>query len=138
MLRPDGVRIGSVVYDVIDKDTIVSQGIQCYGMIDFEQSAIYLDSKLTSKQKLELTFLHEVVHGLLYSRSLKEAAANEELVDEIAIALHQLILDNPEMFLPEDLVEVLLEQGIVVEEKQEEEEEDKKCDCECDNCKGGK
>lgn len=137
MLIPDRVRIGSIDYEVIDKDTIVGQGVQCYGLIDFEQCHILLDAGIQSQQKLELTYLHEVVHGLLYSRSLKEAAANEELVDEIAIALHQLIRDNPEMFLPEDLLQVLYEEEVVEEEQKEEQTEEYK-ECECDKCKGGK
>ena len=99
MQIPKQVRIGSIDYDVVDPgEAILFNGQQCYGMIDFVDSQIYLDTTIQGKQKLELTFLHEVVHGMLQSRSLDEAAANETLVDEIAIALHQLIRDNPKIF----------------------------------------
>ena len=99
MQIPKQVRIGSIDYDVVDPgEAILFNGQQCYGMIDFVDSQIYLDTTIQGKQKLELTFLHEVVHGMLQSRSLDEAAANETLVDEIAIALHQLIKDNPKIF----------------------------------------
>ena len=130
MQIPDIIRIGSIEYEVEDKEMLVLGGQQCYGMIDFEASKIYLDTSLTSKQRVETTLLHEVVHGLLYHRSLKEEAQNEVLVDEIAVALHQLIKDNPVLFLPDELYSVLeeVEEEIteVVEEAVAEEGEDKK------------
>ena len=125
MQIPDTIRIGSIEYEVEDKEMLVLGGQQCYGMIDFEQSKIFLDTTLTSRQRLEQTFLHEIVHSLLYHRSLKEEAQNEVLVDEIAVALHQLIKDNPILFLPDELYNILeFEDEEVVEEKKEEKEND--------------
>lgn len=122
MQIPDRVRIGSIEYEVIEENEkpILLNGNQCYACVDFEQSKIFLDTTLTSKQRLEQSFLHEISHALLYSRSLKEEAANEILVDEIAIALHQLIIDNPILFLPDEIYNVL------EFEDEEEKVEDKK------------
>ena len=125
MQIPDTIRIGSIEYEVEDKEMLVLGGQQCYGMIDFEQSKIFLDTTLTSRQRIETTLLHEIVHGLLYHRSLKEESQNEVLVDEIAVALHQLIKDNPILFLPDELYNILeFEDEEVVEEKKEEKEND--------------
>ena len=111
MQIPKEVRVGSIDYEVVEvgETPLVLGGQQCYGMVDFEQSKIFLDTTLTSRQRLEQTFLHEIVHSLLYHRSLKEEAQNEVLVDEIAVALHQLIKDNPVLFLPDELYSVLEE-----------------------------
>lgn len=106
MQIPDSIRIGSIDYEVVKSpQALLYGGQQCYGLCDFENSQIMLDVGVTSKQRLEQTFLHEVVHALLHSRSLKEETCNEELVDEIAWALHQLIKDNAEMFLNEEVEE---------------------------------
>ncbi len=98
---PDKVRIGSVDYDVIIEDkTIVLDASQCKGKIDYEFHKINIDSSIQDKQGQEQTFLHELVHGIARERSLDLEKADEEtIIDEISIGLHQVIRDNPEIFL---------------------------------------
>lgn len=98
---PDKVRIGSVDYDVIIEDkTIVLDSSQCKGKIDYEFHKINIDSSIQDKQEQEKTFLHELVHGIARERSLDLEKADEEtIIDEISIGLHQVIRDNPEIFL---------------------------------------
>ena len=95
---PNKVRIGSIDYDVLIKSPLVLEGKQCNGMIDYSFNEIHLDDNIQGKQTLECTFLHEVVHGLLYSRGLLDASTDETLVEELSKALHQFIRDNPEVF----------------------------------------
>lgn len=114
MQIPDSIRIGSIDYEVVKSpQALLYGGQQCYGLCDFENSQIMIDMEMTSKQRLEQTFLHEICHAMLYSRSLKEATNDENLVDELAWALHQLIKDNPQLFLDE-----------VTEEAEEREKDD--------------
>lgn len=95
---PNTVRIGSVDYTVeLSEKPVVFDYKQCNGLIDFSQSKIVLDAKTLEQQQLEITFLHEVVHGMLHDRNLEEQD-NEQLVEALAYALHQLIRDNPNLF----------------------------------------
>lgn len=94
---PDSIRIGAVDYDIVYKEGLYDEGQQLMGCIDFMNSEISLDDKLQKKQCLELTFLHEVVHGMLYSVQ-SEHTYNETLIEEISKALHQVIRDNPDIF----------------------------------------
>lgn len=98
---PGKVRIGSIDYEVIIEDnTIVLDAVQCKGKINFEFHKISIDSSIQDKQGQEQTFLHELVHGIVEERSLDLKQDDEEtIIDEIAIGLHQVIRDNPEIFL---------------------------------------
>ncbi|WP_023976321.1 hypothetical protein [Clostridium beijerinckii] len=98
---PDKVRIGSIDYEVIIEDnTIVLDAVQCKGKINFEFHKIIIDSSIQDKQGQEQTFLHELVHGIVEERSLDLKQDDEEtIIDGIAIGLHQVIRDNPDIFL---------------------------------------
>ncbi|MDY2736062.1 hypothetical protein [Intestinibacter sp.] len=103
---PNTVRIGSVDYAVeLSEKPIVLDYKQCNGLIDFSQSKIVLDSKTLEQQQLEITFLHEVMHGMLHDRNLEEQD-NEQLVEALAYALHQLIRDNPDIFEEQNMVKM--------------------------------
>lgn len=96
----DKVRIGSSDYSVnISNETLVVDRQECKGMIDYEFHKIKINNSVQDKQGQEQTFLHELVHGIIKERSLDLENADEEtIVDEIAIGLHQVIRDNPEIF----------------------------------------
>lgn len=98
---PVKVRIGSIYYDVIVEDkTIVLDSSQCKGKIDYDFHKINIDSSIQDEQGQEQTFLHELIHGIARERSLDFDNPDEEtIVDGLAIGLHQVIMDNPEIFL---------------------------------------
>lgn len=101
MLIPSKVKIGGCTYNVIveDKDIILN-GRQCKGMIDYEFHTIKIDSSVQDKQGQAQTFLHELIHGIIYERSLDlEKCDEERITDEIAIGLHQVIVDNDDLFV---------------------------------------
>ncbi len=97
---PKLVRIGSMDYKVKLVDSIILKGnTQCYGHIDFDSHIIEIDKSLQDQQGLEHTFLHEVVHGIVNERNLDIKNTDEEdITDEIALGLHQIIRDNPDIF----------------------------------------
>ncbi len=97
---PSKVRIGSMNYNVLLTDkTILKGNQQCYGRIDLEQHKIEIDKTLQDIQGQEKTFLHELIHGIIHERNLDLQNTDEEsLTDELATGLHQIVLDNPDIF----------------------------------------
>ena len=110
MIIPKVVRVGSVFYEVKTQDTpIVMNGAQCLGYCDFFNHIIMLDESMQDEQAMEQTFCHELVHAMMFERKLNleamglSKAQMEEVVDNLGIALHQVLLDNPDIALtPEE------------------------------------
>ena len=110
MIIPKVVRVGSVFYEVKTQDTpIVMKGAQCLGYCDFYSHTIMLDESMQDEQTMEQTFCHELVHALMFERKINLVAMGlsnkqmEEVVDNLGMALHQVLLDNPDMALtPEE------------------------------------
>lgn len=102
MIIPEVVRIGSCDYEVeFTKNDIIVDREQCKAAIDYDNHLISIDSKIGDRQSHEQSFLHEIFHGVLRDRAIK-VDEEEFVVDELAKGLHQIIRDNPEMFMDED------------------------------------
>ena len=106
MIIPELVRVGSVFYEVKTQETpIVMNGVQCLGYCDYYNHTIMLDLSMQDDQTLEQTFLHELVHAMMFERKINLEAMGltnlqmEEVVDNLGIALHQVLLDNPDIAL---------------------------------------
>ena len=110
MIIPELVRVGSVFYEVKTQDTpIVMNGVQCLGYCDYFNHIIMLDESMQDEQTMEQTFCHELVHAMMFERKLNLEAMGlsntqmEEVVDNLGIALHQVLLDNRDIALtPEE------------------------------------
>ena len=110
MIIPELVRVGSVFYQVKTQATpIVMNGVQCLGYCDYYSHTIMLDESMQDEQTMEQTFCHELVHALMFERKINleamglSKAQMEDVVDNLGIALHQVLLDNPDMALtPEE------------------------------------
>ena len=110
MIIPELVRVGSVFYQVKTQDTpIVMNGVQCLGYCDYYSHTIMLDVSMQDEQTMEQTFCHELVHAMMFERKINLEAMGlsnlqmEEVVDNLGIALHQVLLDNPDITLtPEE------------------------------------
>lgn len=110
MIIPELVRVGSTFYQVKTQDTpIVMNGVQCLGYCDYMSHTIMLDLTMSDEQTMEQTFCHELVHALMFERKINLEAMGlsntqmEEVVDNLGIALHQVLLDNPDITLtPEE------------------------------------
>ena len=112
MLIPEVVRIGSFDYLVEFTDNpIVVDYKECFASINYNEHLIQINNTLGDIQTQEQSFLHEMFHGILKDRAI-EVEDEEFVVDELAKALHQIIRDNPTMFLDEE--------NIYFEEKNEE------------------
>lgn len=102
MIIPEVVRIGSCDYFVEFTDNpIVVNHQECYADIDYNLHEIHISNKLGDIQTQEQSFLHEIFHGIVRDRAI-EVEDEEFVVDELAKGLHQIIRDNPIMFLDED------------------------------------
>ena len=106
MIIPELVRVGSVFYEVKTQDTpIVMNGVQCLGYCDYYSHTIMLDESMQDEQTMEQTFCHELVHAMMFERKLNLEAMGlsnaqmEEVVDNLGIALHQVLLDNRDIAL---------------------------------------
>ena len=110
MIIPKVVRVGSVFYEVKTQQTpIVMNGVQCLGYCDLYSHTIMLDESMQDEQTMEQTFCHELVHAMMFERKLNLEAMGlsnaqmEEVVDNLGIALHQVLLDNRDIALtPEE------------------------------------
>ena len=110
MIIPKVVRVGSVFYEVKTQDTpIVMKGVQCLGYCDLYSHTIMLDESMQDEQTMEQTFCHELVHALMFERKINleamglSKAQMEDVVDNLGIALHQVLLDNRDIALtPEE------------------------------------
>ena len=106
MIIPELVRVGSVFYEVKTQTTpIVMNGVQCLGYCDYYSHTIMLDESMQDEQTMEQTFCHELVHAMMFERKLNLEAMGlsnaqmEEVVDNLGIALHQVLLDNRDIAL---------------------------------------
>ena len=110
MIIPELVRVGSVFYEVKTQETpIVINGVQCLGYCDYFNHIIMLDESMQDEQTMEQTFCHELVHAMMFERKLNLEAMGlsnaqmEEVVDNLGIVLHQVLLDNRDIALtPEE------------------------------------
>ena len=110
MIIPELIRVGSVFYQVKTQETpIVMNGVQCLGYCDYYTHTIMLDVTMQDEQTMEQTFCHELVHAMMFERKINLETMGlsnlqmEEVVDNLGIALHQVLLDNPDMALtPEE------------------------------------
>ena len=106
MIIPKVVRVGSVFYEVKTQQTpIVMNGVQCLGYCDYYSHTIMLDMSMQDEQTMEQTFCHELVHAMMFERKINLEAMGlsnlqmEEVVDNLGIALHQVLLDNRDIAL---------------------------------------
>lgn len=104
---PNYVRIGSNYYDIeFTDEPLIIDGRVCMGIIEYYNHVIKIGNNFGDEQQKEQTLLHEIVHGIIDDRSINFKEDSEEfIVDKIAKGLHQVILDNPHMFLEVEITE---------------------------------
>ena len=101
MIIPESVRIGSMDYKVIITDEILLVNHEeCYGKIEYGNHAIKIKKDFQDVQGMESTLLHEIMHGITHERNfVYDRNDDETITQQLAKGLHQLIKDNPNMFL---------------------------------------
>lgn len=100
---PKKLKIGGVSYTVKFVDTVTMGNQVCYGKISYDSSAIELSNKNLGIQCKEMTFLHEILHGIAYQANLT-ITDEEQVIDTLAKGLHQVILDNPNVFQDREVI----------------------------------
>ena len=86
------IKIGYKTYDIIyDNKGLQNDGF--YGQIDYDGNKIRLRSDYDKTEQLN-TFIHEVLHGILYQSGDKNLREDENLINCITNGLTQVIVDN--------------------------------------------
>ncbi len=94
MQIPTHFYIGKKKYQILF-DTEECEDSQAIGLFYEDDREIYLtkiyQGKKQTKKEIESTLLHEIFHALFTSMNRKELSDDEELVDGLAIRLHQVL-----------------------------------------------
>lgn len=99
MKIPNTIKIGWRNY-LIKKcsDRRNDKGQLLAGQINYDDHIIYLDDDVVHPKQQQLSFLHEVIHGIFQMQGQSEWRTNEDLVEAISEGLFQVIDDNPDLF----------------------------------------
>ncbi|MFV0351213.1 MAG: hypothetical protein ACK5JF_02730 [Oscillospiraceae bacterium] len=91
---PNRLKVGGKTYTVEQTEQI-SIGENYLGETIYTDLAIRLLPSMANGM-LEVTFLHEMLHAIF--NHLGYVNHNEKKIDELANALHMVIVDNPDIF----------------------------------------
>ena len=90
---PESVIVSGITYDVVEKDVVVIGDSSNYaGSVDYGQCEIQILKEQNIQRKNE-TFLHELIHAVLFEAGYREEH-DEDIVDDIARGLYQVLKDN--------------------------------------------
>lgn len=91
---PDKIKIGGIVYKVIECTNPSEEDSNIDGQIIYSKQELRLKNDMEQDYK-ENVFVHEIMHGILELIGLEQ---DENLVIRLSNAMHQVIKDNPQMF----------------------------------------
>jgi hypothetical protein len=93
-MLPSKVKICGIDYEVFEAEPRQAneRGDILMGEITYHEATIYINDSINEQLK-NSTFLHEVVHGILYHMG-SEMNDNEKFVEGFASGLHQVFRDN--------------------------------------------
>ena len=97
------IRVGPFFYEVYLTNQDVIDGEEVYGSTHNSDQKIFLDGRRT-RQKVEQTFIHELLHaccfvnGLSYRFNGEKKVDEEDVCREMSMTLYQVIRDNPNIF----------------------------------------
>ena len=83
------VNILGLTYEIIEVD-VVNKSIPRSGEINFVEQVIKIDKTLKADRK-QITLMHEIVHGIFEHLAFTDLIEDEQVVQGIAIALHQIL-----------------------------------------------
>ena len=101
-MKTKKVKIGYKEYEIIKKQQVIELPNDCYGKIDYDKEIIEISNRFNQKQQNQ-TFLHELVHGIFEKLDLYDLRQDERVVNQLATALYEVILDNPHIFTMKDI-----------------------------------
>ena len=91
---PKEIKILGIPYKIEEVEYISREDFRL-GQVDFIHSEIKILEDMSKPMK-EQTLLHEIIHATFKAIALDYT--NEEQVQQLASALHQIITDNPLIF----------------------------------------
>ena len=96
---PDSVIIDAVRYAILRvKEPLILDGRICNAVVDYNTAQIkILEGGNIGEGNAAKLLMHEIVHALLFERGMPEAAADEELVSELAAGFVNLVRANPQL-----------------------------------------
>lgn len=97
MTIPDKIKIGGVTFTVKKDVERLGMGPDYSANILFDKATIEMCCG-QDEQVNQRDFLHEIIHGIFWNLGDMENKNDEVLVDKLAGAFYQLIVDNPEVF----------------------------------------
>lgn len=93
----DFMNISGLNYTIEFLDTPpILDGEEVLGLIDYDGQKIYID-KNQHPELLEITIIHELLHGIIHDRKFQLGNLEEQIVDGLARGLYQVVKDNPEL-----------------------------------------
>lgn len=98
IIPPKTIQIDSVTYDVEMSDNpLVLDGQECLGTIDYNNGLISLNSEKVGYRVLPKVLMHEIMHGIVVERGITIKGDEENIIDELAIGIINLIRQNPKL-----------------------------------------
>lgn len=92
----NSVNILGLTYKVNEVEVVSKEELRA-GEINFLTQEIKIDKTL-SVEKKNIALLHEVIHGICDQLHFEELSNNEQMVQGIAVALHQILKDGLPIF----------------------------------------
>ena len=96
---PESVMVDAVRYAIMRvKEPLLLEGRECNAMVAYNTAQIKMleGGNIGDGNKAKL-LMHEIVHALLFERGMSEAAADEDLVSELAAGFVNLVRANPQL-----------------------------------------
>ena len=106
MIIPKKIKVGALMYEVFFSEDVTNES-DAYGSTHNSKEKIFISPKY-SKQRQEVTFLHELMHACFEmsglnnrfeNKKIEEIPTAEDVVREVSILLYQVIKDNPKLFI---------------------------------------
>lgn len=99
MKIPKSIKIGGKVYTVEITNKLDLGNVNVSAEILYNDLVIRVSPQ--AQGKMEADFIHELIHAIFDHLGYKEH--DEKRVDELAHALHSVIVDNPDVFAPAEV-----------------------------------
>lgn len=97
MKIPSSVKIGGNIFDIVYTDNFDLGKVNVNGEISYQKRQIRLAPDL-NEQEQQITFVHELIHGILQFMGEKELNDDEQMVEKIAQIINMFLVDNPNIF----------------------------------------
>ena len=100
--KVDTVKVGVKTYRIEKPLEIIQVGGEYYGVCDSDTSVIKIADKFEQQDK-NISFLHELLHGICKRFSMRELNKDEQTIDLLATGIYEVIKDNPHIFTMVDI-----------------------------------